>query len=509
MEHARTLLLTDLRALIADLGKGGGRMSPSIYDTAQVLRLAPPSEGVWPALEWLAAQQQPDGGWGNPSVPRARDVPTLAALLAIHAHDRRASLRASLGRGMAFLRRQAGHWVPPLPDDLPVGVELLLPWLLQEAVAAGLAVPADQYAALIALGRKRRRLIAGLKLRPGTTPVHSWEALCLPLDTDLLDATGGMGHSPAATAAWLRAAQGRSDLADQRAAAARYLLGAAAATGRAIPGLVPTAWPITRFEQSNALYALLVGELLTHPALADVVGPQLDDLGNAVGSAGLGFSDDFVPDGDDTLEALAALRASGRPALLESIQIFANGDHYCAYPGELQPSVSVTAHAAHTLELLGQTAAQAHTYLAERQLADGSWGGDKWNGSWLYTTCQSLVALRNTWHTDVVSRALNALVVYQYGDGGWGTGGASSVEETAYAVLALRACAGHIAYGPEAHHALECASHWLLANYRPFAVPAECCWLAKENYRPERLARTIELSATLVAADILVQAHAS
>lgn len=45
MDRITDILLTDLRHLIADLGKGGGMISPSIYDTAQVLRMAPPGRG--------------------------------------------------------------------------------------------------------------------------------------------------------------------------------------------------------------------------------------------------------------------------------------------------------------------------------------------------------------------------------------------------------------------------------------------------------------------------------
>ena len=84
MNRMIDVLLTDLQCQIADLGKDGGLIGPSVYDTAQVLRLMPPREGVGPALSWLTEQQHPDGGWGDPSVPRARDVPTLAAVLAIH-----------------------------------------------------------------------------------------------------------------------------------------------------------------------------------------------------------------------------------------------------------------------------------------------------------------------------------------------------------------------------------------------------------------------------------------
>jgi hypothetical protein len=46
----------------------------------------------------------------------------------------------------------------------------------------------------------------------------------------LIDGAGGVGHSPAATAAWLKAAAGRPDLANAREVAQRYLVEAAAAT---------------------------------------------------------------------------------------------------------------------------------------------------------------------------------------------------------------------------------------------------------------------------------------
>ena len=83
MNRMLDLLITDLRHLVSDLGKDGGLTSPSIYDTAQVLRLAPASESTCATLDWLLAQQKADGGWGNPAIPLTRDVPTLATVLAL------------------------------------------------------------------------------------------------------------------------------------------------------------------------------------------------------------------------------------------------------------------------------------------------------------------------------------------------------------------------------------------------------------------------------------------
>src|SRR5687768_13124043 len=68
MEQLRNSLLTELRSLIAELGKDGGRMSASVYETAQVLRFCPPRDRM-AVVEWLLARQAADGGWGDPLAP--------------------------------------------------------------------------------------------------------------------------------------------------------------------------------------------------------------------------------------------------------------------------------------------------------------------------------------------------------------------------------------------------------------------------------------------------------
>lgn len=494
MNRTSDILLTDLRHLIKTLGEEGGENGPSIYDTAQMIRLAPPPEGSRQALNWLIEQQHPDGGWDDPAVPRARDVPTLAALLALHANGTRENDQKAVRAGLVFLRRQGIHWSGSLPDDLPVGIELLLPHLLKEAAKAGLKVLEEPYKALIALGERRRRLIAQRPLCAGTTPVHSWESLDLEPSPILIDGAGSIGHSPAATAAWLAATKDRHDFADLQDQARAYLRRAADATKMGIPGVVPAVWPINRFEQSFSLYMLLTAGLLDHPSLQDVIHPQLDELFDSMGHNGLGFSDFFIPDGDDTAAALAVLRAAGyqvNPSVLDS---FSLGDHFCAFPGELQPSTSVTAHAIHALSLCGETSTCAQTYLIERQLADGRWHGDKWNGSWLYTTSQVLLSLRGSNHDAAIERAVDALLTYQQTDGSWGMR-AATMEETAYAVLALRALRSDQVLSDAGCEALERAESWMLRSYRPFEHNGPACWLDKGAYRPQRLVQMIELAA--------------
>ncbi|MBK9711832.1 MAG: hypothetical protein IPO81_10975 [Kouleothrix sp.] len=493
MDHTTDILLTDLRHLIAGLGAAGGLISPSIYDTAQVLRLAPPAQGPWPGLNWLAEQQHADGGWGDPAIPNARDLPTLAAVLALHIYCTRERERKAVQDGLSFLRRQASHW-STLSDDIPVGVELLLPRLLDEAAELGLKVPRGQYASLIALGARRRSLVAQTTRISGTPLAHSWEALGIAPDLSVVDSTGGVGHSPAATAAWLRAVGPGSAASAARVAAQRYLEQAAAATGQNIPGIAPTVWPIVRFEQSFALYMLLIAGLLDHPRLQDVVQPQIADLSQALRPGGLGMSDAFLPDGDDTAAALIVLHAAGRPVDERALSAFAADDHFCAYPGELQPSLSVTAHAVHLLALLGLEHSRPRSFVVARQLRDGRWLGDKWNGSWLYTTLQAIVALHHSQPSAAIGAAVDGMLLYQHEDGGWGTRGSTS-EETAYAVLALRALGPDRA--PAADQALLRGERWMRVNYRPFFVSPVTCWIGKETYQPTRLARVIELAATI------------
>lgn len=495
MDRITDILLTDLRHLVADLGKGGGMISPSIYDTAQVLRMAPPAEDVWPAINWLLEQQQPDGGWGNPAVPLARDLSTLAAVLALQAHSQRKTTHAAIQAGLAFLRRQAHQWEHPLPDDLPVGIELLLPCLLEEAASMGLQLSHEPYASLVNLGNRRRRMIAQLPLQAGTTAVHSWEAFGTVPDPTLIDGSGGIGHSPAATAAWLRAAAGQPDLADACASARHYLEQAAAATGVNIPGVVPTAWPITRFEQSFALYALVIAALIDHPALQAVIKPQIADLALALRSSGLGYSDFFVADGDDTAVALGVLQATGAKVDHGMLKQYQHDTHFCTYFGELQPSLSVTARAVHTLRLMGIETNQPQTYLIEHQQADGRWSGDKWNGSWICTTCQILIALNGSGQNRITERGIQCLLDHQHLDGGWGTSGSAN-EETAYVVLTLRALRNQCMFPPVCEHALQRAEQWMRHEYRPFHQRGTKIWVAKETYRPERFARAIELAAT-------------
>lgn len=495
MSHIIDTILDEIRSLVGSLGKDGGLISPSVYDTAQVLRLHPPQKAKAPALDWLIDQCQADDGWGDPSAPLTRDVPTLASVLALHACGDNTTTRDAVQRGLAFLRRQADQWRGPLPDDIPVGVELLLPKLLNEAVTVGLALPEQPYASLITLGKQRHELIARSQLQAGTPLIHSWEAWGVHPEPHLIDHSGGVGHSPAATAAWLHAAARGNKVVEHSVVARRYLDEATAATQVGIDGVVPTVWPITRFEQVFVLFSLLAARHLNDSRLADVVNVEVNKVFHAFQTYGLGMSDFFLPDGDNTSVALAVLRAVGYDANRALLQRFETGNHYSAYIGEQQPSLSLTAHALHALALFGERPANVEAYVLNHQLPDGRWLSDKWHSSWIYTTAQVIMALDGSRHINAIRSGVDALLAHQHRDGGWGIAD-TTAEETAHAVLALH-YVRHRSVFQHVTEPLQRAQRWLLDNYQPSMMDGVKRWIGKETYRPLRIARAFELSALL------------
>src|SRR4051794_37018929 len=133
-------VLDNLHRVLGEIGTDGGLVTTSVYDTAMVLR-----SGVFPEHEqgiisWLLEQQLADGGFGLPWVPRARDLPTLAVVVALHPFRDTPRVRDTLAAARKFLAGQAAQWGDTLPDDIPVGLELILPWLLHEASALGIEV---------------------------------------------------------------------------------------------------------------------------------------------------------------------------------------------------------------------------------------------------------------------------------------------------------------------------------------------------------------------------------
>jgi len=497
MNFHSDLLFTELCALVADLGKGGGQISPSVYDTAQVLRLYPPQD-VEPALKWLLAQQQADGGWGDPETPYARDVPTLASILALHTYAQDAQTRTARDAGLLFLRQQAEQWATVPIDAVPIATEMILPYLIEEANRTNLALPCEPYNSLFQLRSYKSRLIAGKSLHVGTAPTHSWEALGKGARSIRPDHSGGIGHSPAATAAWLQQAEQYPDLSDGCTTARQYLVNAEVATGVDIPGVVPNVWPITGFELAYAPYALLVTSLLHHPAIKTVVAPLLDKLWSIMQCGnGVSFGDYFTPDVDDTGLAMAVLEATCRPVDAAVVLQFKQDDHFCTFHKELNPSILANAHALYGLAQTDERYPAAENFLRNRQQADGRWPADKLHKSWLYTTLEAVLALNQLGYASEVKKAVQGLISHQKIDHGWGSGQSATRLETSYALIMLSILHRAGLLNDEEQQAMQHGYQWLRHLSQPYTFPGNRLWFGKELYAPYRVDRIYEISALL------------
>ena len=493
----QALLFTDLRRHLHQLTHHHHSISASIYDTATVLRVTPPPD-IKPALAWLLQMQSSDGGWGAVSIePKARTVPTLAALLTLYKYRHLlTNFAPRLHCGISWLTFTASVWDSALPDDLPVGVELIVPYLLTIANTLEFPVPGS-YPALIALGQKRKTRIAAIPFERinETTVPHSWESWGESGADFLWNEYNGIGCSPAATAVW---AQQTTDSC-MKQHAQNYLERASTATEVNCLGVVPTAFPITRFVQAYSLHTLALANLLDHPSLINEVKPITAGLYSAITPYGLGNTDGFLADGDDTAAALGVLDLCHYPVDLHILQRFACQDHFVSYVGELQPSVITSARATIVMQQLGATVSVYQDWITQRQLPDGSWKSDKWNGMWLYSTLLAILALRSDkkYHPHI-QQAHDAIVQTQRPDGGWGEV-ISTAEATAYAILALYALPFH---HNTTHLALKGGVRWLRKAYRPFELPNDRYWLAKERYTPFRLCAIVILCALVVSLDI-------
>lgn len=491
-------LFEELRSLVADLGKDGGLISPSVYDTAQLLRLYPPAEGVEPGLDWLASQQKADGGWGDAAVPTARDVPTLAAILTLFTYRRDRTTRQIVDAGLDFLQEQSSQWATAHIDALPIATEMILPYLINEAAEAGLHIERKPYARLFILREKKLQYIHREPLEAGTAPTYSWEALGLQADKSLLDGSGGVGHSPSATAAWLRSASLNDDLQQYIPIAERYLNDAMKATGVDVSGVVPNAFPISGFEFTYGLYGLQMAGLLDHPLLEAQVSAKCEEMYQILERrGGMSFGHFFVPNVDDTSVSVVTLQSKGYQINSDYIWNFQNKDHFYTFKQEFNPSVFSNAHALHALYLCNERNLQTEKFLIERQLPDGYWHPDKWHTSWRYTTLEVMLPLIYLGYESNVMPVIDAFVNDQNGDGGWGMGSESALVETAYSILALSKLNTMSFLNDEAQSAFVDGTRKLLKfehhNYRQ----ADKYWLGKELYSPSRVDAIYVLGAKL------------
>ena len=477
------------------------------YDTAWLASVPAERRDQGPrfpsALQWLVEHQLPDGSWGGSlRYEHDRILSTLAALAPLATFGRRAADRQSVQAGIRYLW-QHGHLLPTEPMEL-VGLELLLPSLVERARRAGVAVPPH----LDVYGNQRReklRLLPSAAIySPNATVAHSLEFLGEQVDPDRLravqGANGAIGNSPAATAFYV------NHTADPRALA--YLESCLTSTGGA---MAPVLHPCETFELLWAAYHLFLAGV---PAAMLLTPTEQHDLRAATAAGGVSLSPSFpIADADDTAVALILLDALGAPTDVGILQGFATtGGHFATFPFERHTSVGVNVHVLHALARLPgypnaeRVIGDLLDYLAAEQRGGLYWL-DKWHISPYYATAHVLCVLAELperWAPRVaplVGTAREWLRQTQYADGSWGFYGQPTAEETAYAVLALATTGAAEPLGADRQrcvagmHAIDA----LLATGPQYDQAMPPLWIDKCLYRPTLVVRAA-ITAACVAA---------
>jgi hypothetical protein len=423
--------------LVTDLAlETWGQVSPSVYETARLVALAPWLAGHAQRVAFLVGSQREDGGWGGPGGYAL--VPTLSATDALLLEGGVAA--AAADGGVAALHAWLRPPGPALPD-MPA-IELIVPALVESInvrlAAQGRApLPLPLAADGVALAAVRAGLAAGRGVPEKL--LHAWEVVH-PLPVQLAGhahLAGPVGASPAATAAWL----GNGVAPAPEDPGRRYLESVAARHG----GPVPCAVPITVFERAWVLSWLAEADVpLTVPD------GLLHELDAAIGPTGTPAGPGLPQDADTTAMALSALAQHGAAPEPASLWSYETGTHFSTWRGEDGRSVSVNAH---VLEAFGHylstgpgradryvaAVGRLSGWLADRQHADGSWL-DRWHASPFYATACCALALDRFGEgpaaRTAVDRAVGWVLGSQRPDGSWGIWQGTG-EETAYAMRIL------------------------------------------------------------------------
>ncbi len=485
----------ELRALLAEPMLGA--VDATAYDTAWVARVPDRDDDGRPAfpsaLDWLLANQRPDGSWG--------------ASLEYH-HDRlQSTLRAALS--LAYWQRRQGHrrWTERIevarkatlrhavllsrdPYET-IGFELVFPTLLAEARELGLSLPLDAFDAVHQMrADKLASIPANLIYTPRTTLAFSAEFLGAQMNAakmaPVLDAQGSLGCSPSATACYLTV--NPSDRA-AHAYLARVLAGG--------DGGASAFAPIDIYERAWVLYnAMLIwpDASAIAPAIAPVVASLRREMERKGGAAP---SEHFpLTDLDDTAMVARILMWAGVPCELDLIKPFEEATHFRCYAHERNPSISGHVHLVELLTHLSPSGEQARMLdKAVRYLdgarTDGTFWFDKWHASPYYTTGHAIIALGD--RPELSEGATRWIERTQRPDGSWGHYGKGTAEETAYCVqaLAFQRRLGH----PVDAGAVERGAAFLDRSSERRSQAYTPLWIGKTLYTPPVVVHSTVLGA--------------
>jgi halimadienyl-diphosphate synthase len=211
---------------------------------------------------------------------------------------------------------------------------------------------------------------------------------------------------------------------------------------------------------------------------------------------GIGFSSYYsVYDLDDTAACYAVLKWAGYPVNTDVFAQFEEEEHFRCFPEEMNASLSAQVRLVSALRMapeFPQTDAWLSKVLTmlRHNERNGDFLFDKWHASPYYLTCIAVEALTGI-ADDLVVPRIKWLLANQRNDGGWGYYGASTPEESAYALMALLWWDRREIRVEPLH--IEAAGKYLSAHYRDQHLTP--LWLGKCLYTPTYVVRSALLAA--------------
>jgi halimadienyl-diphosphate synthase len=521
------LLLQDFQDILGQTGQN--LFSPSAYDTAWVARVNQddnPRVSAFPqALNWLAHNQNEDGSWGEGGMAE-KVLSTLAAVTALAEKSHRTSDCQQVETGLGYIWRCL-HKFQPSSTTLPVGFELLLGTLVDEARSLNLNIPEWLGANYQAYREQKWNLLRQIPTDKLSTSsvIFSMEFMLTDkagyadnIDTELfILSNGSVGVSPAATAAMIKYVKDPTI----KAKMLDYL------AQTAIPHKTENSlgWGnlgnAEIFEILWVLYNLKISGYQHHVSLGPVVHRLLKQLTRSWSDAGLSMSQFFpVNDGDITSVAYVLLDEYGmtaNPSNLNSnshngshkngkvasnvksevFDLYWKNTHLATYQFERDASVSTNVHGLEVFERTGhpQRVKQILEFLRDTRQGNPFWL-DKWHASPYYTTTHAIMATCGIDST-LSAPAMNWIINTQHQDGGWGYK-TPTAEETAYALHALIFYARKQGWKSEYKQAVRNGTKFLHQTYRPFSLETPALWIGKNFYNPYLIVHSAVLAALLL-----------
>jgi halimadienyl-diphosphate synthase len=415
-----------------------GRIRSVAYDTAWAAR--PSRIGScgrrteFPgALRWLLRNQMWDGSWGS-EIPYMHDrvLSTVAALNALHLNDGE-KYKDRIKMGLDYIWDNIGRL-----DEDPyetLGAELLLPTMIDEGKSLGIELP-DAPQEIRAKREKKLKIIPDeLIYSSQTSLAFSMEFLgqdVRPRDLERCAyPNGSLGCSPSATM-FLLEHTGSPKARGYLQWVSEWMHS----------GGFPSQLPFDVFEYAWTIYNFWKGGMRDLPGMKGTL-DRLDHFWK-MGKNGIAWgSETQGADADDSAIAFKVLWEYGYKPDPNVFMAYETEEGFKCFEFERNPSVSTQIHVLEALQDLPRSELPRREEIVEkilgylaRKVIDGEMWTDKWHASPFYTTGNGILALARV-APHMTERPIDWILERQAVDGGWGSYGTSTVEETAYAVQAL------------------------------------------------------------------------